>query len=381
MSKKILIVEDQWLIAQEMQIGLERFNYEITAIVSNGDDAIASVSENTPDIILMDLNLNGSKSGVDTALEIAKFHTIPVIFITGFSDDESVENSKIAKPYGYIIKPVKYDELKIAIEIALYKHEADMKIISIENEKRMQERISLRNQRLASLGELSASIAHEIRQPLQIIKTLSESIVLDYRDKKGLKEKGSIDVVQQIEKISTNVDKINNIIIQLSDLIRKENRDNKKELDVNLMIHKILSFYTQQFDQNNISIQLEFEENLPHIQYSEIQFEQIMNNIIKNSIDAFSEAGKDNKKIIIKTTRKHSHVLFEFIDNATGVLSDIEEKIFNPLFTTKKDSDADAMGLGLYIVNSIIQSNKGFVDYENNEYGGLTFKILFIGYN
>ncbi|HBD95182.1 MAG: hypothetical protein A2015_04745 [Spirochaetes bacterium GWF1_31_7] len=380
MSKKILIVEDQWLIAQEMQIGLERYNYEITAIVSNGDDAIVSVSENTPDIILMDLNLNGSKSGVDTALEIARFHSIPVIFITGFSDDESVENSKIAKPYGYIIKPVKYDELKIAIEIALYKHQADIKIINIENEKRMQERISLRNQRLASLGELSASIAHEIRQPLQVIKTLSESILFDYQEIKETNGKGFVDI-ERIEKISSNVDKINNMIIQLSDLIKKENRDNKKELDVNSMIHKILSFYTHQFEHNNISIQLEFEENLPHIQYSEIQFEQIMNNIIKNSIDAFSEVAKDNKKIIIKTTRKHSHVLFEFIDTATGVVSDIEEKIFNPLFTTKKDSDSDAMGLGLYIVNSIIQSNKGFVDYENNEYGGLTFKILFIGYN
>lgn len=367
----VLIVEDQWIIAKAMQTALENYGYN-SSIVANGSEAISHICSEKTDIVLMDLNLNSGVSGIDTALEMKLYSDVPVIFITGYSDDETVMRAKTANPYGFIVKPVNYDDLRIMIEIAVYKHHSDKKILEIEREKLIQEKINQRNQRLTSLGELSASITHEIKQPLQVIKMLTDSILSDHNV-----EKNENDIsIDHIRKIAENAEKINSIISKLSALFKKEDRVNMQTLDLNALLKQTTSFFNSLLKNRSIEIELLLSDNLPMFTYCEVQFEQIITNLIKNSIDAFGESSNKNRKVIIKTSKKHSHILLEFIDTATGIKPDIMEKILNPLFTTKTNSES--MGLGLYIVNSIVNANNGFIDYYNNELGGTTFNILFI---
>lgn len=125
---KILIVEDENLVAKDLQNGLKKLGYQVTAVASSGEKAIKEVEENRPDLILMDIMLKGSMSGIEAAKEIKERFSLPVIFLTAYADDTIINKAKVTEPYGYIIKPYKDEELKTTIEMALYKYDKDEEV-------------------------------------------------------------------------------------------------------------------------------------------------------------------------------------------------------------------------------------------------------------
>lgn len=126
--EKILIVEDERIIALDLKKRLERFGFPSPEIVSNGEDAIAAAEGLHPDIILMDIMLGGSIDGIEAATRIKDTLNIPVIFLTAYSNENTLERAKGAEPYGYILKPFKERELYTTIDIALYKFEVNRKL-------------------------------------------------------------------------------------------------------------------------------------------------------------------------------------------------------------------------------------------------------------
>ena len=120
-NKKILIVEDETIVALDIRSALRKLEYEVTSIVTNFEDAIESVNENMPDIIIMDINLNSKKDGIDTAHAIKKIRDIPIIYLTAFSDDATINRAVQTNPIGYLIKPFKREELKTTIVLGLHK--------------------------------------------------------------------------------------------------------------------------------------------------------------------------------------------------------------------------------------------------------------------
>lgn len=130
---RILIVEDEAIIARDMKKLLESKGFEIVDIVSSGEEAIEQTEENKPDLILMDIILNGDLDGVSTTEIIKQKHDIPFIFITAHSDEMTLNRLKETEPFGYLAKPVKRDALYSSIEIALYKHRIEAKLKKSEN--------------------------------------------------------------------------------------------------------------------------------------------------------------------------------------------------------------------------------------------------------
>lgn len=124
MSKtNILIVEDESIVAKDIQNSLKKLGYSVTGIASSGEDAIQMISENVPDIVLMDIMLKGEMDGIEAAGHLREKHNIPVIFLTAYADESTLKRAKITEPYGYIIKPFKEIDLQTSLEIALYKHD------------------------------------------------------------------------------------------------------------------------------------------------------------------------------------------------------------------------------------------------------------------
>lgn len=119
---KILIVEDESIVALDMKKTLQKFNYDVSNCVTNYDDAISSVKFDRPDIILMDINLGNSKDGIEVVEEIQTFENIPVIYITAFSDERTINRAIKTNPVSYLLKPFKREELKSNIMLGLYKN-------------------------------------------------------------------------------------------------------------------------------------------------------------------------------------------------------------------------------------------------------------------
>jgi PAS domain S-box-containing protein len=107
---------------------LKNLGYNVPVVVSSGSEAIKKVKENNPDLVLMDINLNGEMDGVEASSKIHSFSDIPVIYLTAYSDDNTLERAKITEPYAYIVKPFKDRELNINIEIAFYKYGMEKKL-------------------------------------------------------------------------------------------------------------------------------------------------------------------------------------------------------------------------------------------------------------
>lgn len=130
MSKiSVLVVEDESIVAKDIQQSLTKLGYNVLGTASTGEKAIALATELKPDIVLMDIMLKGSLTGIEAAAEIKRNEGIPVIFLTAYADEGTLAKAKVTEPYGYIIKPFKEIDLHTSIEMALYKHKKEAEIV------------------------------------------------------------------------------------------------------------------------------------------------------------------------------------------------------------------------------------------------------------
>jgi CheY-like chemotaxis protein len=125
---KILIVEDEILVATDIEESLENLGYTVQGIIDTGAKAIEEVERSLPDLVLMDINLKDEMTGIEAARRITQKHDVPIIYLTANADIATVNKAKVALPYGYIIKPFTDKDLQTNIEIAIFKFGNDLKL-------------------------------------------------------------------------------------------------------------------------------------------------------------------------------------------------------------------------------------------------------------
>ncbi len=131
---RILVVEDEQVVAEDIARILRSFGYDVPAIVSSGEAAVKIAEEKIPDLVLMDIMLEGELNGIGAAGQIYSRFGIPVVYITAYADDERLEKAKLTGPFGYILKPFEGKELYSSVEMALYKYKMEKALV--ENERR-----------------------------------------------------------------------------------------------------------------------------------------------------------------------------------------------------------------------------------------------------
>lgn len=226
----------------------------------------------------------------------------------------------------------------------------------------------IQSEKLSALGELTAGVAHELNQPLNVIKIIAQSILRDLSrndiDQKAL-ENDLKDVVLQINRMAA-------IITHMRIFTRNTVGDMLQATDINTIIENALKFHEQQLANHNIILKKEFENTIPKILGDPIRLEQVILNFISNAKDALEK--QKNKELIIKTSANDKkQVIIEFKDNGFGISEEIQKKIFNPFFTTKEVGKGT--GLGLSVAKKIIEEHKGTVEVESKVGAGTIFRI------
>lgn len=135
-SIKVLVVEDELVAATYIKHKLHELGYEITATVPTGEQALTEIEKNTPDIILMDIVLEGKLDGIDTANIIRKQYAIPVLYLTSYTDEQKIQRALESSPYGYILKPIQERELHANIKMSLYKSQLEKQLKKSEKRSR-----------------------------------------------------------------------------------------------------------------------------------------------------------------------------------------------------------------------------------------------------
>jgi two-component system, response regulator PdtaR len=129
----ILIVEDEGIVAMELQESLQNEGFEVCAVVDNGREAVDIIKEGYIDLVLLDINIKGDWDGIETAAEIKKLKNLPFIYVTAYSDGPTFERAKATMPSAYLIKPFRINDLRKAIELAMF-HFAQQQALLIAKE-------------------------------------------------------------------------------------------------------------------------------------------------------------------------------------------------------------------------------------------------------
>jgi diguanylate cyclase (GGDEF)-like protein/PAS domain S-box-containing protein len=125
---QILVVEDENIVAKDIEHRLKALGYHVPALASSGEEALKRAQETSPDLVLMDIRLKGAMDGVQTAEELRRRFNIPVVYLTAYADANTLQRAKVTEPFGYILKPFEERELYTCIEVALYKHQMEQRL-------------------------------------------------------------------------------------------------------------------------------------------------------------------------------------------------------------------------------------------------------------
>jgi len=401
--KRILIVEDEGITSLSIKSSLEETGYAVTSAVSTGEDAVKKAREEQPDLVLMDIVLNGTMDGIEAASHIQSRLHIPVVYLTAYSDDTMISRVRETTPFGYIIKPFDERDLRVAVEIALYKHEMERKLREREmelmntrehlamlveertaelrssnellkeeiNDRRMAEAEAIRAGHLAALGELAAGVAHEINNPINGIINYAQLLL-----NKRIQDSKDRDIANRIIKES---DRIVHIVRSLLSFAR-EDKEEKHPVNIHEIMSDTLGLIETQIKRDGITLEIDMPANLPRITGQPQQLEQVFLNIISNARYALNQKypGAHKNKILeircIETMRrKRAYINISFNDRGAGIPEAILDKVLNPFYSTKP-SDIGT-GLGLSISHSIIKNHGGTLVIESAE-GNFTNVII-----
>jgi PAS domain S-box-containing protein len=141
--KRILIVEDQRLIAADLESTLKRLGYDVVGSASTGEEAVPKAAEIAPDLILMDVRLRSDMDGIEAADAIRKRMDVPIVYLTAYADEQTIVRAKATGPFGYLVKPFDERELYAAIEVAIAKHAADRLLAEERSRRRAAEEFKL----------------------------------------------------------------------------------------------------------------------------------------------------------------------------------------------------------------------------------------------
>ncbi|MBF0539865.1 MAG: response regulator [Nitrospirae bacterium] len=374
---KILLVEDEFIIADSMRMALKYRGYTVTNIVTNGKDAIEHAKTENPDIILMDIILQNGINGIEAAIKIHDLYNIPIIYTTSYYNEQLFERAKIASPYGYLIKPCSDKDLERTIEIALNKHKLEKKLQDLNKELsdrvnqdlikiKQIEQLLIQQSKMAEMGEMLNSIIHQWVQPLNAISLIAQ----DIKEAFNFNELNEVYLNKSLLLLNQQV----NFMVNTIDVFRdyfKPNKE-KKPFDICSTIKEVINLISKQLTASQIEILFQCEvkeedakEQLFIITGFPNEFKQVILNLINNAKDAIlkkrrSGFFKDEEigSICIGLSKEmmdeSEMVVIKIKDNGCGIKDELRDKIFDPFVTTKGETGT---GIGLYMSKVIIEGH------------------------
>lgn len=358
-KEKILVVEDERIVAKDIVNSLQRLGYKVVASVASGEEALQKVVEAQPDLVLMDIMLKGKMDGIETTEEIHKNFDIPVIYLTAYADEKTLGRAKITEPFGYIIKPFDERDLHTTIEIALRRHLAEAATrVALEKEKQLSELKS----------RFWFMVAHEFRNPLTAILSSAELLESYSHELTELKRREYFYLIQ------TSVRSLNNLLNEVLEFGKAE----EGKLECNPEPLNLISFcqdlvehmqfssgskhriiFTNQGDCNDACLD---EKLLRHI------FINLIGNAIK-----YSPQGSN---IYFELLCENGEAVFQVKDNGIGIPPGDRELLFNSFHRATNVSGIPGHGLGLTIVKKCLDLQNGEIAVKSEVGVGTTFTVM-----
>ncbi len=356
----VLIVEDELVTANALSDVLSDLGYRVIEIVDSSDGAIASIYRHLPDIILMDIKLRGLDSGITATTEIHKIASIPVIYLTAFSDPETLEQAIATSPYGYLTKPLRYAEVNMAIMVALKKH---------QEEKILQEALEKEKELHILKSRLLAMASHEFSTPMSVIRLLIWKLQ-NFEDQltKESRAKNLASIQSAIKDINWLLEEVKFIACSESGKFpfHPENIDAKaycQQLAESFQSEESSCKCRINFDSHGKSKKLKLDKKL---------LWHIFMNLVSNAIKYSYEGGT----IDVDLTCDSQQLILNIRDHGIGIPNEYLNNLFLPFLRAENVGNVKGLGMGLYIVKQAVEAHHGKITVQSEVNMGTQFTVI-----
>jgi signal transduction histidine kinase len=362
---RIMVVEDESVVGFDLKRILSNLQYDVVGIIRTGEEAFVKAFEQKPDLILMDIMLNGKMNGIETAEEIKKDMDVPIIFLTAYADNNTLQSAKLTEPYGYILKPFEDKSLQSAIEIALYKHKMESKL------KESERRYKMLAAQLKEINEAKDNffsiLSHDLRAPFDSILGFSEILKNEFNDLSDSEKELYID---SLYEASRHVYNLLNNLLQYSRFQLGNVEFNPKKIILKEIVEKNVSILKNMAMKKGIHIGIESLENM--VVYAD---EDMLNSILVNLISNGIKFTKRGGEVCISAWKSGKFIEITIKDNGIGMDEDTLYKLFN--LNIKKSrpgtENETGTGLGLFITQKYVEKNGGSLDAVSQLNKGTSF--------
>lgn len=341
---RVLVVEDDRIVARDIGEQLGRIGHSVIGVTASGEAAVALARSSKPDLILMDVRLEGRIDGIDAAREIRASTQIPVVFLTAYADDETISRAGAVEPFGYLLKPFEDLQLRTVIEMALRGRRA-------EEALRAAQADIARMSRLTTMGQLTASIAHEVNQPLMAVAMNAEACMRWLETETG-------NIAEARAAAGRAVDEAHRagaIIARVRSVARNAPMT-FEALDLNETIETTLSIVRPELRGKGIVLETDLVAGRLLVVGDGVLLQQVIFNLISNAADAAAGADGTDRRIKVASRMDGAeHVIIVVEDGGNGIEPSLRERVFDPFFTTKDDG----IGMGLAICKSVVTAHHG----------------------
>lgn len=361
---KILIVEDEIIVAEDIAGRLRKLGYAVAGLVDSGEQAMQKVAETQPNLILMDIVLKGNIDGIAAASQIKNQFNIPSVFLTAYADEKTLERAKQTNPFGYIVKPFQQKDLRATIEIALERHRAEMQILrSLETAERQRQ---LAEEKAARQSQYVSIVAHELRNPLSAISTATDILELT---------QGNASYTGQQKTLRAMQSATNNMKQLIDDMLLIGKAESGK-LELNRDLLDLEDFCTILIEQ----MELMAGEN-HHITWKISGFlkvvvdAQVLQKIIANLLANAIKYSPQGGEISLEIESLKSCLIIRVIDSGLGIAQEEQDKVFEAFYRSPHTRRIKGAGLGLTIVKKAVELYRGEIELKSKLGLGTTFSI------
>ena len=368
---RILIVEDEPIVAADLSAHLKRLHYQPVGRAASGAQAIALADELRPDLVLMDIQLEGDMDGVDAAAAIRQRFHIPSLFLSAYSEPATIERAKAAEPFGYILKPFDGRELQANIELAIYKHRAEVEKEKLEAQNRLL-------QKSESLGRMAGAIAHNFNNQLAAVILNLEVAMDDLPPNAG--------VAANLSEAIKSAHKAAAISAQMLTYLGKTNVQ-REPMDLSEACRRGLPLLQATLPKA-AGLETDLPAPGPVISANASQIQRVLTNLLTNAWEA-SRDGSDAIHLTVKLVsaaaipavirfpidwqpRDPAYACLEVKDSGCGIAATEIEQLFDPFFSTK----FTGRGLGLSVVLGIVREHGGAITVESEPGRGSVFRVF-----
>ncbi|QUD89605.1 hybrid sensor histidine kinase/response regulator [Phenylobacterium montanum] len=394
LQTKIMVVEDERIVALNLKQRLARMGYEVTAIATSGPKALAAIATNRPDIVLMDIHIDGDMDGIDTAAAIPPELHLPVVYLTAYSEEATLERARETQPYGYLLKPFSERELHATLKMVMERRRADGLLRDSEAQlealvaartaelaaanAQLQEQIGLQRkteaalhqaQKMEAIGQLTGGVAHHFNNLLTVV--LGNLQLAKRRAANGE------DVERFLVSAIAGAQRGADVVKQLLTFSRQQVLESRV-IDLAQWMPAASTLLANAF-RSDIAVEVEVASPTWPIHVDPAQLELALLNLAVNARDAMPGGGvlhisAANRSVDDEQMALHGdYVVIEVADTGEGVDPEIVQRVFEPFFTTKELGPG--AGLGLSQVQGFIHQSGGAVDLTSVVGQGTTVRL------